>query len=61
VSDPVTEYLKKLGIPVTREAYVSLNSLGDADGSEMLPAEEEAELPEELQHPDFKGETDVRR
>ena len=54
MSDLLFEYMKRHGIPVTRENYVSFNSLGDADGKDMLDAELEAELPEELQHPDFK-------
>jgi len=51
--DFVLEWMKKNNIPVTRENYVALNTLGDADGSDMLDAEQEAELPAELQHPDF--------
>ena len=63
-ADFVLEYLKKQGIAITRETYVYLSTLGDQDGSSgVLDGELEAELPEELQHPDFKGEEedDVRR
>jgi len=56
MKDLLTEYMERHGIEVNRKNFVTLNTLGDADGSEMLPAEEEAELPEELQHPDFKQE-----
>jgi hypothetical protein len=49
VSDLVLEYMKKHDIPVTRENYVSLNTLGDADGGQLLEGENEAELPEDLQ------------
>jgi hypothetical protein len=59
--DLIVEYLKKHNLPVTRENYVALAFLGDSDGKEMFDAELEAELPEELQHPDFKGDPDVRR
>lgn len=50
------EYLKKHNIPVDRRTFVSLDTLGDESGEDMLDAEMEAELPQELQHPDFKGE-----
>lgn len=56
MEDMIVAYLKKLGIKVDRKTYVTLNSMGDQDGSEMLPAEEEAELPESLQHSDFREE-----
>jgi hypothetical protein len=51
--DYVLDYLKKTGVPVTRKNYVGLNTPG-ADYDKPLPAELEAEIPEELQHPDFK-------
>ena len=51
--DYVKAYLEKTGVPVTRRNYVSLNTPG-ADYDKPLPAELEAEIPEELQHPDFK-------
>lgn len=56
MTDLILEWLQKNGYPVTRETYVTLNTLGDEDGSEMLPAEEEAELPKNLQHPNFREE-----
>ena len=55
--DLLLEYMKRQGIKINRKNYVTLATLGDADGSQMLPAEEEAEIPEELQHPDFKEES----
>lgn len=48
-NDYILEYLKENKIPVTRENYILVNSLGDNDGSQPLDAEDEAELPEELQ------------
>jgi len=53
IMDYVLDYLKKADIPVTRKNYVGLNWPG-ADYDKPLPAELEAEIPEELQHPDFK-------
>ncbi len=52
--DYTLEYLKKNEIPVTRANYVEVNWMGDYDPKEPLPAELEAEIPEELQHEDFK-------
>ena len=58
----VINYMRKQGIEVNRKNFVTLNTLGDENGEDMLDAENEAELREELQHPDFKGdETNVRR
>jgi hypothetical protein len=51
--DYVLDYLKKADIPVTRKNYVGTNWPG-ADYDKPLPAELEAEIPEELQHEDFK-------
>lgn len=48
MKDIIVEYLKSKGIPVTRENYIALDSLGDHDGKSMLEAEQEAELPEQL-------------
>lgn len=48
MKDPIVEYLKSKGIPVTRENYITLDTLGDHDGEGMLDAEQESELPEEL-------------
>jgi hypothetical protein len=47
--DLVVGYLKKLGLPVTRENYIGLNWCGDYQWDKPLPAELEASLPEELQ------------
>ena len=47
---------EKNSIPVTRKNYVALNTMGDENGEDLLDAELEAELPAELQHPDFKQE-----
>lgn len=55
--DIVLEYMKEEGIPLTRENYIGINWMGDIeDPSKVLPAELEAELPVQFQHPDFKGE-----
>jgi hypothetical protein len=40
------EYMKKNGIPLTRENYLALAYLGDVP--EKLGAEEEFEIPEEI-------------
>lgn len=56
MKDYTLEYLEKNKIPVTRENYVGLNWLGDLDPKEPLPAELEAELPDDLQHPDVKNQ-----
>ena len=58
--DYVLDYLKKKGTPVTRENYVSTNWPG-ADPNKPLPAELEADIPKELQHPDYKGEDNDTR
>ena len=44
--DDVLEYMKKHGIPLTREKYLEMAYLGRPPA---LCAEEEAELPEEFQ------------
>jgi hypothetical protein len=51
--DYVKQFLEKNSIPVTRKSYMGLNWPG-ADYDKPLPAELEAEIPEELQHEDFK-------
>jgi hypothetical protein len=57
--DPIIEYMKENDIPVTRDNYIGLNWLGDYDPSEPLPAELEADLPEELQiHDEEEDETE---
>jgi hypothetical protein len=55
--DYTLEYLKKSGIPVTRENYVGLNWLGDYDPAKPLPAELEASLPAEIQ---MKGDENTQ-
>lgn len=45
--DPVVQQLLKLRLPVTRENYIELAFFGQRKGE--LGAEEEAELPEQLQ------------
>jgi hypothetical protein len=57
VSDLLLEYMRRRGIEINRENYLQLATLGDESGAEMLDAELEAELPQELQHPDFKEES----
>ena len=52
--DYVIEYMKSKNIPVNRKNYIDVNWLGQWDHNKPLPAELEAEMPEELQHPDFK-------
>jgi len=47
--DHVLEYMKKRGIPITRENYLFWNFLGDPP--DELDAELEAELPEEIKLP----------
>jgi hypothetical protein len=54
--DFVLEYLKKHNIPITRDAYINLSTFGDESGEDMLDAELEAALPQDLQHPDFREE-----
>jgi hypothetical protein len=46
-TDPVVETLKHLKIPLTRENYLDLAYMGNPP--EVLSAEEEAELPPEIQ------------
>lgn len=43
----VLDYMKKHNIPLTRENYLQIAYLGDPP--EELGAEEEAEIPEEIQ------------
>lgn len=52
--DWTLKYMKEANIPITRDNYVELNWMGDYDPKQPLPAELESEIPEELQHPDFK-------
>jgi hypothetical protein len=47
--DAIIKYLEKLGLPITRDNYVLLNWVGDADPKQPLPAELEASLPKNLQ------------
>lgn len=46
--DYVEQYMKKNDVPLTRENYIELN-WPQVDPKEPLPAELEAELPEEFQ------------
>jgi len=52
--DHVIEYMKSKNIPITRDNYIQINWMNSWDPKKPLPAELEAEMPEELQHPDFK-------
>jgi hypothetical protein len=52
-NDPVVEWLKKKNIPLTRRNYLNVAYLGDPPAE--LSAEEEAELPEEIQLPEFRS------
>jgi hypothetical protein len=45
--DHVLEYMKQHNIPVTRENYLDIAYMGNPP--DVLDAEEEADLPEELQ------------
>jgi hypothetical protein len=47
MADAISEWLQKNGEPVTREAWIDLNWLGEPP--EPWTAEDEAQLPEELQ------------
>jgi hypothetical protein len=47
--DIVLAYMKKHELPLNRQTYVSLAFAGDQDPSQPLPAELEAEIPEEFQ------------
>jgi len=47
--DYVKKYMEKNDIPLTRESYIKLNWPG-VDPKKPLPAELEAELPEEFQN-----------
>jgi hypothetical protein len=50
MQDYVKEFLEKSGTPVTRKSYIDLNWANTGyDSNKMLPAELEADLPEELQ------------
>lgn len=43
----ILEHMKKIGVPLTRENYLDFAYLGNPP--DELSAEEEAEIPEELQ------------
>lgn len=47
--DIILKYMEENHIPVTRENYIEINSMGDQDPNEEMDPELEAELPEELQ------------
>jgi hypothetical protein len=46
-SDPLVRLMKRFGIPVTREDYLELAYMGEVP--KELSAEQEAELPPEIQ------------
>jgi hypothetical protein len=48
--DYTLQYMKENDIPITRANYIALNWMGDYDPAQPLPAELEAELPEELEN-----------
>jgi hypothetical protein len=47
--DTVTRLLRSVRLPVNRENYINLAYFGTRDPNQPLGAEEEAELPEQLQ------------
>jgi hypothetical protein len=47
VTDPISDWLEKMGEPVTREAWIDVNWMGEPP--DPWTAEDEAQLPEELQ------------
>jgi hypothetical protein len=47
VTDPISDWLEKMGEPVTREAWIDVNWFGEPP--DPWTAEDEAQLPEELQ------------
>jgi len=49
--DPVLEWMRKHGVPLTRQNYLDLNYLGNP--SSTIDPEIEAELPEEVQLPEW--------
>jgi len=53
--DPVIKTLKHLGIPLTRQNYIDLNSLGGKP--QKLDPETEAELPDEPRFKAFRETT----
>lgn len=56
--DHVYEWLKSKG-PVTRADYVNTNWFGKYDPNRPLPAELEAEIPEELQMTEGEPQEEV--
>jgi hypothetical protein len=46
--EPLLDYMKKNGIPETRQNYLSLNYFGQIP--DPLPAEDEAELPAKIRY-----------
>ena len=58
MSDGIVEWLRKNNIPVTREHYFDAAWLTpDWDWNLPLPAEMEAELPEEVRFPNYDNLT----
>lgn len=55
--DGTVRLLERLGIPVTRENYITLASAGQIDPSEPLDGEIEAGLPRELRADDDNDDT----
>lgn len=47
--DYVLKYMEDHNVPMTRENYITLNWMGMWDAEKPLPAELEAEMPEQLQ------------
>jgi len=48
-SSPLKDYMQKHGIPVTRANYLEIHYMGKPPN--QISAEQEAEMPEELQLP----------
>lgn len=54
VGDPILDWMKKYGVPLTRENYLDLNYLGNVP--DEIGPEIEAELPREVQLPEWRNE-----
>lgn len=53
MGDHVVEWLKRKNIPLTRRNYLNIAFMGRIPAE--LSAEEEAELPEQIQLPEFRS------
>ena len=53
MSDGVLEYMREKGFSIDRKTYFELAFWGDWDYTLPLPAEMEAEIPEEVQFPNW--------